>query len=182
MVGSLSWPKHIEGKLDLSGLVSRYGFVSTACGSGGFGLRCPSSLTFRHYNLTTLELVSFLKNVVSQPPHRVSTTTLLGRNTTPLQLPVGGPSAPADVSRTNQECKWVRPSILRCSPASGKSWIRPRAGITPLRFTQTARNLMEAPPDNRDEYVRLKRLPPDLFETMVDWTTTELRRRAPTRR
>ena len=30
--------------------------------------------------------------------------------------------------------------------------------------------------------VRLKRFPPGFFETMVDWTTTELRRLAPARR
>ena len=40
-------------------------------------------------------------------------------------------------------------------------------------------NLMEVPPDNPNEYVRLKRFPPDFFESMVDWTTTQLRRRAP---
>jgi pimeloyl-ACP methyl ester carboxylesterase len=38
-------------------------------------------------------------------------------------------------------------------------------------------NLMEAPRDNPNEYVRLKRFPPGLFETMVDWTTTQVRRR-----
>ena len=37
---------------------------------------------------------------------------------------------------------------------------------------------MEVPPDNTDEYVRLKRFPPGFFEIMVDWTTTHLRRRA----
>jgi len=35
---------------------------------------------------------------------------------------------------------------------------------------------MEVPPDNPNEQVRLKRFPPGFFETMVDWTTTELRR------
>ena len=35
---------------------------------------------------------------------------------------------------------------------------------------------MEVPPDNPNEYVRLKRFPPGFFETMVDWTTTQLRR------
>ena len=29
-------------------------------------------------------------------------------------------------------------------------------------------NLLEVPPDNTDEYVRLKRFPPGFFETMVD--------------
>jgi len=43
-------------------------------------------------------------------------------------------------------------------------------------------NLMEVPPDNPNEYVRLKRFPLGLFETMVDWTTTQLRRRAADRR
>ena len=43
-------------------------------------------------------------------------------------------------------------------------------------------NLLEVPPDNPNEYVRLKRFPPGFFETMVDWTTTQLRRRAPVRR
>ena len=43
-------------------------------------------------------------------------------------------------------------------------------------------NLQEVPPDNPNEYVRLKRFPPGFFETMVDWTTTQLRRRAPARR
>ncbi|MCA1606858.1 MAG: hypothetical protein LC775_15635, partial [Acidobacteria bacterium] len=38
-------------------------------------------------------------------------------------------------------------------------------------------NLMEVPPDNKDEWVRLKRFPSGFFETMVDWTTTQLRRR-----
>jgi hypothetical protein len=33
---------------------------------------------------------------------------------------------------------------------------------------------MEAPPDNPNEYVRLKRFLPGLFETMVDWMTTHL--------
>src|SRR5687768_10246656 len=40
-------------------------------------------------------------------------------------------------------------------------------------------NLMDVPPDNPNEYVRLKRFRPGFFETMVDWTTTQLRRRAP---
>jgi pimeloyl-ACP methyl ester carboxylesterase len=39
-------------------------------------------------------------------------------------------------------------------------------------------NLMEVPPDNPSEYVRLKRFPPGFFEMMVDWTITQLRRRA----
>jgi len=43
-------------------------------------------------------------------------------------------------------------------------------------------NLLEVPPDNPNEYVRLKRFSPGFFETMVDWTTTHLRRRPPARR
>jgi pimeloyl-ACP methyl ester carboxylesterase len=38
-------------------------------------------------------------------------------------------------------------------------------------------NLMEVPPDNPNEWVRLKKFPPGLFEMMVDWTTAQLRRR-----
>ncbi len=49
-------------------------------------------------------------------------------------------------------------------------------------YPNGSHNLMEVPPDNPNEYVRLKRFPPGLFETMVDWTTTQLRRHAPTRR
>jgi hypothetical protein len=37
---------------------------------------------------------------------------------------------------------------------------------------------MEVPPDNPNEWVRLKRFPSGLFEMMVDWTTIQLRRRA----
>jgi hypothetical protein len=37
-------------------------------------------------------------------------------------------------------------------------------------------NLMEVPRENPDEWVRLKRFPPGFFETMVDWTTRQLRR------
>jgi pimeloyl-ACP methyl ester carboxylesterase len=49
-------------------------------------------------------------------------------------------------------------------------------------YPSAVHNLMEAPRDNPNEYVRLKRFPPGFFETMVDWTTTQLRRRAPARR
>ena len=38
-------------------------------------------------------------------------------------------------------------------------------------------NLMEVPPDNPNDDVRLKRFPPGFFETMVDSSTTQLRRR-----
>jgi pimeloyl-ACP methyl ester carboxylesterase len=44
-------------------------------------------------------------------------------------------------------------------------------------YPSAVHNLMEAPRDNPNEYVRLKRFPPGLFETMVDWTMTQLRRR-----
>jgi pimeloyl-ACP methyl ester carboxylesterase len=46
-------------------------------------------------------------------------------------------------------------------------------------YPNGSHNLMEVPPDNPNEYVRLKRFPPGFFETMVDWTTTQVRRRAP---
>jgi len=49
-------------------------------------------------------------------------------------------------------------------------------------YPSAVHNLMEVPRDNPNEYVRLKRFPPGLFETMVDWTTTQLRQRAPARR
>jgi pimeloyl-ACP methyl ester carboxylesterase len=49
-------------------------------------------------------------------------------------------------------------------------------------YPSAVHSLMEAPRENTDEYVRLKRFPPGFFETMVDWTTTQLRRRAPARR
>jgi pimeloyl-ACP methyl ester carboxylesterase len=49
-------------------------------------------------------------------------------------------------------------------------------------YPNGSHNLMEVPPENPNEYVRLKRFPPGFFETMVDWTTTQLRRRATVRR
>ena len=49
-------------------------------------------------------------------------------------------------------------------------------------YPNGSHNLMEVPPDNPNEWVRLKRFPPGFFETMVDWTTTQVRQRAPTRR
>ena len=49
-------------------------------------------------------------------------------------------------------------------------------------YPNGSHNLMEVPPDNTDEYFRLKRFPPGFFEMMVDGTTTQLRRRAPARR
>ena len=41
---------------------------------------------------------------------------------------------------------------------------------------------MDVPPDNPNEWVRLKQFPPGFFEMMVEWTTTQLRRRAPAKR
>jgi pimeloyl-ACP methyl ester carboxylesterase len=49
-------------------------------------------------------------------------------------------------------------------------------------YPNGSHNLMEVPPDNPNEWVRRKRFPPGFFETMVDWTTTQLRRRAPAKR
>ena len=49
-------------------------------------------------------------------------------------------------------------------------------------YPNGSHNLMEVPPDNPNESVRLKRFPPGFFEMMVDWTTTQLRQRAPARR
>jgi pimeloyl-ACP methyl ester carboxylesterase len=44
-------------------------------------------------------------------------------------------------------------------------------------YPNGSHNLMEVPPENPNESVRLKRFPPGFFEMMVDWTTTQLRRR-----
>jgi pimeloyl-ACP methyl ester carboxylesterase len=49
-------------------------------------------------------------------------------------------------------------------------------------YPNGSHNLMEVPPDNPKEWVRLKRFPPGFFEMMVDWTTTQVRRRGPARR
>src|SRR5678816_1937673 len=49
-------------------------------------------------------------------------------------------------------------------------------------YPNGSHNLMEVPPENPNEFVRLKRFPPGFFEMMVDWTTTQLRRRGPTKR
>jgi pimeloyl-ACP methyl ester carboxylesterase len=54
-----------------------------------------------------------------------------------------------------------------------------RRDYTVKVYPNGSHNLMEVPPDNPNEQVRLKRFPPGFFETMVDWTTTQLRRRAP---
>lgn len=42
-------------------------------------------------------------------------------------------------------------------------------------YPNGSHNLMEVPRDNPNEQVLLKRFPPGFFETMVDWTTTQLR-------
>jgi len=52
-----------------------------------------------------------------------------------------------------------------------------RRDYTVKVYPNGSHNLMEVPPDNPNEWVRLKRFPPGLFETMVDWTTTQVRRR-----
>jgi uncharacterized protein len=51
-----------------------------------------------------------------------------------------------------------------------------RRDYTVKVYPNGSHNLMEVPPDNPKEWVRLKRFPPGLFETMVDWTTKQLRR------
>jgi pimeloyl-ACP methyl ester carboxylesterase len=49
-------------------------------------------------------------------------------------------------------------------------------------YPNGAHNLQEVPPDNPNEWVRRKRFPPGFFEMMVDWTTRQVRGRAPVRR
>ena len=49
-------------------------------------------------------------------------------------------------------------------------------------YPNGSHNLMEVPPDNPNEWVRRKRFPPGLFETMLEWTTTQVRRRVTVRR
>jgi len=49
-------------------------------------------------------------------------------------------------------------------------------------YPNGSHNLMEVPPENPNEFVRLKRFPPGFFEMMVDWTTTQVRRRPPASR
>ena len=51
-----------------------------------------------------------------------------------------------------------------------------RRDYTVKVYPNGSHNLMEVPPENPNEYVRLKRFPPGFFETMVDWTTTLLHR------
>ena len=57
-----------------------------------------------------------------------------------------------------------------------------RRDYTVRVYPNGSHNLMEVPPDNPNEYVRLKRFPPGFFEMMADWTTTQVRRRATARR
>ena len=57
-----------------------------------------------------------------------------------------------------------------------------RQNYTVRVYPNGSHNLMEVPPDNPNESVRLKRFPPGFFETMVDSTTMQVRRRAPVRR
>ncbi len=57
-----------------------------------------------------------------------------------------------------------------------------RRDYTVKVYPNGAHNLQEVPPDNPSEWVRRKRFPPGFFEMMVDWTTTQGRRRGPTRR
>jgi pimeloyl-ACP methyl ester carboxylesterase len=49
-------------------------------------------------------------------------------------------------------------------------------------YPNGSHNLMEVPPENPNEWVRLKRFPPGLFEWMVEWTMTQVRARAAVRR
>jgi pimeloyl-ACP methyl ester carboxylesterase len=57
-----------------------------------------------------------------------------------------------------------------------------RRDYTVKVYPNGSHNLMEVPPDNPNEFDRLRRFPPGLFEMMVDWTTTQVRRRATARR
>lgn len=49
-------------------------------------------------------------------------------------------------------------------------------------YPNGSHNLMEVPPDNPNEQVRLKRFPQGFFEMMVEWTTRQVRGRATVRR
>jgi pimeloyl-ACP methyl ester carboxylesterase len=44
-------------------------------------------------------------------------------------------------------------------------------------YPNAVHNLQEVPPGNPNEWVRRKRFPAGFFETMVDWTTKQVRRR-----
>jgi pimeloyl-ACP methyl ester carboxylesterase len=50
-----------------------------------------------------------------------------------------------------------------------------RTNYTVKVYPNGSHNLMEVPPDNPNESVRLKRFPPGFFSMMVDWTTTQVR-------
>lgn len=56
-----------------------------------------------------------------------------------------------------------------------------RRDYTVKVYPNGAHNLQEVPPDNPNEWVRRKRFPPGFFEMMVDWTTTQVRRRGSAR-
>src|SRR5215207_4743329 len=57
-----------------------------------------------------------------------------------------------------------------------------RRDYTVKVYPNGSHNLMEVPPDNPNESVRLKRFPSGFFETMVDWTTAQVSGRATVRR
>lgn len=57
-----------------------------------------------------------------------------------------------------------------------------RRDYTVKVYPNGSHNLMEVPPDNPNEQVRLKRFPPGFFEMMVEWTRTQVSRRAAVRR
>lgn len=52
-----------------------------------------------------------------------------------------------------------------------------RRDYTVKVYPNGSHNLMEVPRDNPNEWVRRKRFPPGLFELMIAWTTTQVRRR-----
>jgi hypothetical protein len=52
-----------------------------------------------------------------------------------------------------------------------------RGDYTVKVYPNGSHNLMEVPPDNPNEYVRLKRFPRGFFEMMVNWATMQVRRR-----
>jgi hypothetical protein len=83
----------------------------------------------------------------------------------------------------NPEPKLVRTRVATNARAIGQ--ILDQAGrrdYTVKVYSNGSHNLMEVPPDNTDEQVRLKGFPPGFFLTMVDWTTTQLRRFAASKR
>jgi pimeloyl-ACP methyl ester carboxylesterase len=52
-----------------------------------------------------------------------------------------------------------------------------RRDYTVKVYPNGAHNLQEVPPDNPNEWIRRKRFPQGFFETMVDWTSRQVRRR-----